>query len=158
MKTPFYRGSRSPLNFPLFPSNCQRRWSETAAVQSASLEDAENQARRWSMPWENKTDKQSTRVPVSRLTSSTNKPSCGSTPASSVDGLTEAIQLLSCKPIQKPTTTVQHSIGVPFIEEPQTSLQQQGMYGIWQNASSQPIYYLKQMKEQRKSFDENAPP
>lgn len=29
MKTPFYRCSRSPLNFPLFP--LQRRWSEAAA-------------------------------------------------------------------------------------------------------------------------------
>lgn len=92
MKAPFYRGSRSPLNFPLFPT-CQRRWSETAAVQSTS-EDPENQARRWSMPWEHKTDKQNTRVPISKLAVPVGKPSCGSTPDSSMDGLSEAIQVL----------------------------------------------------------------
>lgn len=55
MKTPFYRCSRSPLNFPLFPLNGQRRWSEAAAgeVKSEStFMDAESQMRRWSMPWE----------------------------------------------------------------------------------------------------------
>lgn len=54
MKTPFYRGSRSPLNFPLFPLNGQRRWSEAAAgeVKGDSVLDAESHMRRWSMPWE----------------------------------------------------------------------------------------------------------
>lgn len=56
MKTPFYRGSRSPLNFPLFPLNGQRRWSEAAAgevkVSESSILDAESHMRRWSMPWE----------------------------------------------------------------------------------------------------------
>lgn len=54
MKTPFYRGPRSPLNFPLFPLNGQRRWSEAAAgeVKGESIMDAESNMRRWSMPWE----------------------------------------------------------------------------------------------------------
>ena len=54
MKTPFYRGSRSPLNFPLFPLNGQRRWSEAAAgeVKGECTVDAESNMRRWSMPWE----------------------------------------------------------------------------------------------------------
>lgn len=54
MKTPFYRGSRSPLNFPLFPLNGQRRWSEAAAGEvkgEPSMLDAESHMRRWSMPW-----------------------------------------------------------------------------------------------------------
>lgn len=55
MKTPFYRCSRSPLNFPLFPLNGQRRWSEAAAGEvkgESTIMDAESQMRRWSMPWE----------------------------------------------------------------------------------------------------------
>lgn len=55
MKAPFYRCSRSPLNFPLFPLNGQRRWSEAAAGEvkgDATVMDAESQMRRWSMPWE----------------------------------------------------------------------------------------------------------
>lgn len=51
MKLPFSgRGPRSPLHFPLFPLNCQRRWSE-AAVE-AVVEVGEGQMRRWSMPWD----------------------------------------------------------------------------------------------------------
>lgn len=159
MKTPFYRGSRSPLNFPLFPSNGQRRWSETAAVQSGVQED-ENQARRWSMPWEHKTDKQNTRMPISKLavpmhqaksSVSGGDRSQSITSDSSVDGLTEAIQLLSCKPVQR-TLTMQHSIGAPFIEEPG------GMYGIWSAPQTQVSPHLRFMKEQDKSFDENAAP
>lgn len=73
MKAPFYRGSRSPLNFPLFPLAGQRRWSEAAAVCSGdSVMDAESQMRRWSMPWEAnpKTDRnwhQTRNMPVSKL-------------------------------------------------------------------------------------------
>lgn len=77
MKAPFYRGSRSPLNFPLFPLAGQRRWSEAAAGEVCSGDsvlDAESQMRRWSMPWEaTKTDRnaanwQQTRIlPVSKL-------------------------------------------------------------------------------------------
>lgn len=162
MKTPFYRGSRSPLNFPLFPSNGQRRWSETAAVQSGAAPEDENQARRWSMPWEHKTDKQNTRMPISKLAAPMHQGSkMGAsgggdrsqsiTSDSSVDGLTEAIQLLSCKPIQR-TLIMQHSIGAPFIEEPG------GMYGIWSTPQTQVSPHLRFMKEQEKSFDENAPP
>ncbi|XP_063708361.1 uncharacterized protein LOC134836989 [Culicoides brevitarsis] len=163
MKTPFYRGSRSPLNFPLFPSNGQRRWSETAAVQSAAAQEDENQARRWSMPWEHKTDKQSSRMPISKLAvpmHQTGPPppaktsgdrSHSITSESSVDGLTEAIQLLSCKPVQR-TLPMQHSIGAPFIEEPG------GMYGIWSTPQTQVSPHLRFMREQEKSFDENAPP
>lgn len=77
MKAPFHRCSRSPLNFPLFPLNGQRRWSEAAAgeVKGESIVmDAESQMRRWSMPWEaSKTDKNTvtwhqTRImPISKL-------------------------------------------------------------------------------------------
>lgn len=52
MKSPFPgRGSRSPLHFPLFPLNCQRRWSEAAAVETAG-DSSEGLMRRWSMPWD----------------------------------------------------------------------------------------------------------
>lgn len=75
MKAPFYRGSRSPLNFPLFPLAGQRRWSEAAAGEVCSGDsvlDAESQMRRWSMPWEaTKTDRnwqqQRNNHPVSKL-------------------------------------------------------------------------------------------
>lgn len=76
MKAPFYRGSRSPLNFPLFPLNGQRRWSEAAAgeVKNELILDVESQMRRWSMPWEaSKSDKNTvswhqTRImPISKL-------------------------------------------------------------------------------------------
>lgn len=157
MKTPFYRGSRSPLNFPLFPSNGQRRWSETAAVQSAAAQEDDNQARRWSMPWEHKTDKQNTRtisklaVPMHQASKSSGDRSQSITSDSSVDGLTEAIQLLSCKPLQR-ALPMQHPIGAPFIEEPG------GMYGIWSAPQTQVSPHLRFMREQERSFDENAPP
>lgn len=74
MKAPFYRGSRSPLNFPLFPLAGQRRWSEAAAGEVCSGDsvlDAESQMRRWSMPWEaTKTERnwqQTRNMPVSKL-------------------------------------------------------------------------------------------
>lgn len=83
MKTPFYRGSRSPLNFPLFPLNGQRRWSEAAAgeVKGESVLDAESHMRRWSMPWEasskavkNTVTWHQTRImPVSKLAVPTSK-------------------------------------------------------------------------------------
>lgn len=85
MKAPFYRGSRSPLNFPLFPLNGQRRWSEAAAGEvrgGESTIDVESQMRRWSMPWEaTKTDKNTvswhqTRImPISKLAVPTSKTS-----------------------------------------------------------------------------------
>lgn len=177
MKAPFYRGSRSPLNFPLFPSNGQRRWSETAAVQHQSEEA--NEARRWSMPWENKTDKQNTsRIPISKLAVQIQPPrsndrSQSITSDSSVDGLTEAIQLLSCKPMPRMNPIPPPTIGAPFIEEPvrnfliqhQISIfisfklfLQQGMYGIWSATTPQIPPHLRYLKEQEKSFDENAPP
>lgn len=60
MKAPFHRCSRSPLNFPLFPLNSQRRWSEAAANTlqgEPSIMDADANMRRWSMPWESKSDR-----------------------------------------------------------------------------------------------------
>lgn len=81
MKTPFYRGPRSPLNFPLFPLNGQRRWSEAAAgeVKGESVIDESNM-RRWSMPWEaskcvkNTVTWHQTRImPVSKLAVPTSK-------------------------------------------------------------------------------------
>uniref|UniRef100_A0A1B0DCY5 Uncharacterized protein n=1 Tax=Phlebotomus papatasi TaxID=29031 RepID=A0A1B0DCY5_PHLPP len=151
MKAPFYRGSRSPLNFPmLFPLN-QRRWSEAAAGEvsgEASL-DAESQMRRWSMPWEaSKTDRSTvswhqTRlmpmsklaaVPISKSSSdrsqSTTPDSVWQSSVTSQDGLAEAIQLLSCRPVSRPQYPPQppplHQVmqqqPPPFIEEPHTSV------------------------------------
>ncbi|XP_055703709.1 uncharacterized protein LOC129802140 isoform X1 [Phlebotomus papatasi] len=162
MKAPFYRGSRSPLNFPmLFPLN-QRRWSEAAAGEvsgEASL-DAESQMRRWSMPWEaSKTDRSTvswhqTRlmpmsklaaVPISKSSSdrsqSTTPDSVWQSSVTSQDGLAEAIQLLSCRPVSRPQYPPQppplHQVmqqqPPPFIEEPHTSqiLQNIGPFGLW---------------------------
>lgn len=117
MKTPFFRGSRSPLSFSLFTQNCQRRWSETAAVQKDTHEDNENHARRWSMPWEIKKDKLSHRISIAKASGSFNKTSCGSITDGSVDGLSEAIQLLSCRAGQR-TLPYHNMVGMPFIEEP----------------------------------------
>ncbi|KAL5284720.1 hypothetical protein ACFFRR_006803 [Megaselia abdita] len=136
MKVPFYRGSRSPLNFPLFPLNGQRRWSEAAAGEVRSGEhiiDAETQMRRWSMPWEvTKTDKNTvtwhqTRImPISKLarpiSSKANSDRSQSTTPDSIwqsenqDGIAEAIQLLSIRP-QSYKLTTQQSFPT-FIEEP----------------------------------------
>ncbi|XP_049818840.1 uncharacterized protein LOC109603750 isoform X2 [Aethina tumida] len=44
--------SRSPLHFPLFPLNCQRRWSEAAAVDVGPGDSGDSPMRRWSMPWD----------------------------------------------------------------------------------------------------------
>lgn len=89
MKTPFNRGGRSPLNFPLFPLlNGQRRWSEAAAgeVKGESVFDAESHMRRWSMPWEaSKTVKntvtwhQTKIMPISKLAVPTSKSNSQST-------------------------------------------------------------------------------
>ncbi|XP_050094473.1 uncharacterized protein LOC126577105 [Anopheles aquasalis] len=162
MKAPFYRGSRSPLNFPLFTLNGQRRWSEAAAgeVNSEAALDPESQMRRWSMPWEAKADKttvhwnQTRLMPVSKLavppgaggpagsggnkSSSHGDRSQSTTPDStwhssitSQDGLVEAIQLLSCRPIhrlQAPTMMMMMpppNIGPPFVEEPSGMHQEQ---------------------------------
>ncbi|XP_052862850.1 uncharacterized protein LOC128269432 [Anopheles cruzii] len=210
MKAPFYRGSRSPLNFPLFTLNGQRRWSEAAAgeVNSEAALDPESQMRRWSMPWEAKADKttvhwnQTRLMPISKLAvppgagvvgggskSSHGDRSQSTTPEStwhssitSQDGLVEAIQLLSCRPIhrlQAPTT-----IGPPFVEEP-SGMQHQmepqhhsvtgnpsGLYGIWtqQNPPSAilrqqsiqdrmvPPPSMNYIREQDPSIDEQAPP
>lgn len=70
---PFHhnRCSRSPLNFPLFPLNSQRRWSEAAANTlqgEPSMMDAENM-RRWSMPWESKSDRNTVTWHQTRVTS-----------------------------------------------------------------------------------------
>lgn len=136
MKTPFYRGSRSPLNFPLFPlTGQQRRWSEAAAgeANSESALDVESQMRRWSMPWEaTKTDRnwqqQNRNIPISKLavphqhattTTASNRSQC-TTPDSvwqssitSQDGLAEAIQLLSFKPANRYNTMMHHSVMPP---------------------------------------------
>ncbi|XP_054733202.1 uncharacterized protein LOC129241075 isoform X1 [Anastrepha obliqua] len=134
MKSPFCRGVRSPLNIPLFPLNGQRRWSEAAAgeVIDDNTTDVENQMRRWSMPWEAvKFDKNTvtwyqTRImPINNINLLSHKKTCAdrsisNTPeltwqscAASHDGLTEAIQLLSCRPskVQAPLSqgyTKQH--------------------------------------------------
>lgn len=170
MKTPFYRGSRSPLNFPLFPA-CQRRWSETAAVQSAAVDDADGHVRRWSMPWESITDKLTpcTRIPLSKLagpisrsgyehnTGAIRRPSYGEqVPGpigrppdeqdadSSIDGLAEAIQLLSMPKLRPVPPTVQ--------QPPPPPPQQEGLYGIWSSRNALPPYW-SYMRE----HDENAP-
>lgn len=119
MKSSFCRGGRSPLNIPLFPLNGQRRWSEAAAgeVTDENSTDVESQMRRWSMPWEAvKTDQNTvtwyqTRImPINNISLLNHKTPCSdrsvsNTPdlnwqscATSHDGLTEAIQLLSCRP------------------------------------------------------------
>ncbi|XP_054086384.1 uncharacterized protein LOC105218998 isoform X2 [Zeugodacus cucurbitae] len=119
MKSPFCKGGRSPFNIPLFPLNGQRRWSEAAAgeVTDENSTDVESQMRRWSMPWEAvKTDQNTvtwyqTRImPINNISLLNHKTPCSdrsisNTPdlnwqscATSHDGLTEAIQLLSCRP------------------------------------------------------------
>lgn len=135
MKVPFYRGSRSPLNFPLFPLNGQRRWSEAAAGEVKSGEhiiDAETQMRRWSMPWEvtTKTDKNTVTWHQTRIIpkSKSKKHRANSDRSQSItpdsiwqpneppqDGIADAIQLLSIRPQYKLTT--QQSFPT-FIEEP----------------------------------------
>ncbi|XP_040163620.1 uncharacterized protein LOC120900551 isoform X2 [Anopheles arabiensis] len=210
MKAPFYRGSRSPLNFPLFTLNGQRRWSEAAAgeVNSEAALDPESQMRRWSMPWEAKADKstvhwnQTRLMPISKLAVPASGP--GPTPKSSLgdrsqsttpdstwhssitsqDGLVEAIQLLSCRPIHRMQPMMMMAppnIGPPFVEEP-SGMQQEshnvsgnppGLYGIWtqQNPPSamlrqstvatmqqdRMVPLMNYIREQDSSIDENPP-
>uniref|UniRef100_A0A182N2M2 DUF4745 domain-containing protein n=1 Tax=Anopheles dirus TaxID=7168 RepID=A0A182N2M2_9DIPT len=219
MKAPFYRGSRSPLNFPLFTLNGQRRWSEAAAgeVNSEAALDPESQMRRWSMPWEAKADKstvhwsQTRLMPISKLAvpvtlggaggagsggggGPTPKSSLGgggdrsqsTTPDStwhssitSQDGLVEAIQLLSCRPIHRMQPMMMMTppnIGPPFVEEPSgmqphephtnpAGTNPPGLYGIW-TQQNPPSAILRQstaatimnyIREQDSSIDENPP-
>ncbi|XP_055385867.1 uncharacterized protein LOC129614935 isoform X2 [Condylostylus longicornis] len=177
MKSPFYRGSRSPLNFPLFPLTGQRRWSEAAAgeVRLHSV-DVESQMRRWSMPWEaSKSDKNTvtwhqTRVmPISKLaiptTSKTSSERSQSTTPDSLfqpsvtsqDGLAEAIQLLSCRPQRNYSLQQQQSLptqqlpslGPPFIEEP-------APYEIWSTENQDRLPSIK-FPPRFKERDENPP-
>ncbi|XP_044732629.1 uncharacterized protein LOC123295366 isoform X2 [Chrysoperla carnea] len=126
MKTMFpgRRGSRSPLNFPLFPLNGQRRWSEAAAAEVMS-ESSEGTMRRWSMPWDSGKSEQHSWpkiLPMSKLTvpisTSSQDRSRSVTPESSCipsilgsEGLAEAIQLLSSRPLR--TTMIPTHLGHP---------------------------------------------
>ncbi|EAT45225.1 AAEL003478-PA [Aedes aegypti] len=155
------------------------------------------------MPWEAKADKSTvhwnqTRImPISKLAvpqqsggqkSSTGDRSQSTTPDStwhssvtSQDGLVEAIQLLSCRPIYRLPPMPPPSIGPPFVEEPcsggpQQQLPQQnyaanpGLYGIWtqQNPPSAMLRqqsmqergvppFMQYIREQEGSLDENPP-
>ncbi|XP_014614323.1 PREDICTED: uncharacterized protein LOC106792420 isoform X1 [Polistes canadensis] len=116
---------RSPLPYPLFPLQVQRRWSETAAADMSG-ESSENTMRRWSMPWDCRHVTEWPRQEVrSRLKVPHQDRSRSTTPDSvwkasamaSQDGLREAIQLLSCKPGIRPSNqlsvyTTQHIPGV----------------------------------------------
>ncbi|KAJ8955995.1 hypothetical protein NQ318_006269 [Aromia moschata] len=122
MKSPFPgRGSRSPLHFPLFPLNCQRRWSEAAAVESTG-DTGEGPMRRWSMPWDTPwtdsgpwqqrylpsklivppgTSQERSRSTTPEAVPAPPPPPTQSAAAGTIlggDGLAEAIQLLSCRP------------------------------------------------------------
>ncbi|XP_043461406.1 uncharacterized protein LOC122497997 isoform X2 [Leptopilina heterotoma] len=116
---------RSPLPYPLFPLQFQRRWSETAAAEMCG-EAAENTVRRWSMPWDcrhvtewSRQDMRNRlRVPLQDRSRSTTPDSIWkSATTTSQDGLREAIQLLSCKPGVRPANQLstfagQHIPGV----------------------------------------------
>ncbi|CAG9854463.1 unnamed protein product [Phyllotreta striolata] len=114
------RGSRSPLHFPLFPLNCQRRWSE-AGVGEASGDNGDETRRRWSMPWdtawgETTAPGQQRYLPTKLTVPSghSQEKSRSTTPEtvppvsqplmggpgviSGAEGLAEAIHLLSCRP------------------------------------------------------------
>ncbi|KAF7988418.1 hypothetical protein HCN44_000991 [Aphidius gifuensis] len=104
---------RSPLQYPLFPLQVQRRWSETAAAEIAA-EINENTMRRWSMPWDcrhvtewprqQQDEKTKLKVPYNDRSRSTTPDSVWkSTGMASQDGLEEAIQLLSCRPGIRPS-------------------------------------------------------
>ncbi|KAL3273845.1 hypothetical protein HHI36_015271 [Cryptolaemus montrouzieri] len=116
MKHPFPgRGARSPLHFPLFPISGQRRWSE-AAAQEVVGESGDSTMRRWSMPWDcgraESCPWNQRGVPPAKLTvpppTSSQERSRSTTPEAqpppgtitSGEGLAEAIQLLSCRPMR----------------------------------------------------------
>ncbi|KAK0181141.1 hypothetical protein PV327_003448 [Microctonus hyperodae] len=121
---------RSPLRYPLFPLQVQRRWSETAAAEMSG-DMIESTVRRWSMPWDcrhvtewpRQDERARLRVPINDRSRSTTpdliwKSSSG---MASQDGLQEAIQLLSCRPGIRPTNqlstfTSQHIPGVTLTQ------------------------------------------
>ncbi|XP_018320401.1 uncharacterized protein LOC108733651 isoform X2 [Agrilus planipennis] len=139
MKSPFPgRGSRSALHFPLFPLIGQRRWSEAAAATSvgeSGAEGGDGSMRRWSMPWDCgrvETAPWQQRYLPTKLTvpvagtsqerSRSNTPETlpnqpGTLPGG--EGLAEAIQLLSCRPMR---------CSIPFAHTPHP-----GPYGtsVW---------------------------
>lgn len=116
---------RSPLRYPLFPLQVQRRWSETAAAEMSG-ESTESTMRRWSMPWDcrhvtewpRQEEKTRLRVPHRDRSRSTTPDSVWkSSGMASQDGLQEAIQLLSCRPGVRPANQLsafisQHIPGV----------------------------------------------
>ncbi|KAG5889341.1 hypothetical protein JTB14_012612 [Gonioctena quinquepunctata] len=131
MKSPFPgRNSRSPLHFPLFPLNCQRRWSEAGAVETS--DSGEMQMRRWSMPWDtawgeagqgqqkflpsklvvpsgNSQERSRSTTPEAIPPPTQPQPS-GPAILPGSEGLAEAIHLLSCRPARSsiPQTSSQH--------------------------------------------------
>ncbi|XP_015125341.2 uncharacterized protein LOC107047119 [Diachasma alloeum] len=116
---------RSPLRYPLFPLQVQRRWSETAAAEMSG-ESTESTMRRWSMPWDcrhinewpRQEERSRLRVPHHDRSRSTTPDSVWkSSGMASQDGLQEAIQLLSCRPGVRPSNQLsvfnsQHVPGV----------------------------------------------
>lgn len=132
MKAPFLKTGRSPLHYPLFPLNGQRRWSEAAAGEMGVPHSDDGTMRRWSMPWDGgrtggSACSQQTSAPFPHMvhhrklkpqTTMTHPPhphssdrsrsttpewqACSGTSLTSQDGLVEAIQLLSCKPGVRP--------------------------------------------------------
>ncbi|XP_044588534.1 uncharacterized protein LOC123267763 isoform X1 [Cotesia glomerata] len=110
---------RSPLRYPLFPLQVQRRWSETAAAEMSG-ESTESTMRRWSMPWDcrhvtewpRQEEKTRLRVPHRDRSRSTTPDSVWkSSGMASQDGLQEAIQLLSCRPGVRPANQLSAFIG-----------------------------------------------
>lgn len=113
MKYPFPgRGSRSPLHFPLFPLSGQRRWSEAAAAEVGG-DSSDSSMRRWSMPWDSaRVEAGPWKYLPSKLavptTTASQERSQSTTPEAvtqpgtipSAEGLAEAIQLLSCRPMR----------------------------------------------------------
>lgn len=133
MKYPFAsRGSRSPLHFPLFPlTGGQRRWSEAAAGEVTDPSTSDSSMRRWSMPWDTARVEggaawrllpSKLAVPVTTAASSQER-SQSTTPEApaaaaaatipTAEGLAEAIQLLSCRPMRcsVPNTSTHGIVG-----------------------------------------------
>lgn len=114
MKSPFPgRGPRSPLHFPLFPLSSQRRWSEAAAGDVGN-ESGDSTMRRWSMPWDcgrieappwqQRYLPSKLAVPPTTSQDRSRSTTPDATPQpltiTSGEGLAEAIQLLSCRPMR----------------------------------------------------------